>query len=154
MPTYIFLHSKSQVWIFLCLFFRSKGPSKLCASHEGSVSACKFSEDGRLTCIMLGTYFRRQCFLIFIPMLFFKKPWGYCECLHPSIMLSPKPVGRILPNLLHDFPTWEGCSWAWTKVWWMVGCTEGDHCHIPFQGLISAFQCPLLLCIIWTEYLE
>ena len=32
--------------------------------------------------------------------------------VHLSIMLSPKPLGGIQPNLLHHFPSWYGCARA------------------------------------------
>ena len=39
--------------------------------------------------------------------------WGpKCQNICLSIMLSPKPLGGILPSLLHHFPLWEGCASA------------------------------------------
>ena len=32
--------------------------------------------------------------------------------VHPFATLSPKPLGRIKPNLLHDFPAWQLCAKA------------------------------------------
>ena len=33
-----------------------------------------------------------------------KKCWGYCDCLPPSVMLSPhKPLEEIKPNLVYEF---------------------------------------------------
>ena len=35
------------VWDIATGTYRSKGPTKLCAGHEGSISCCKFSSDGK-----------------------------------------------------------------------------------------------------------
>lgn len=42
------------IWDIATGAYRSKGPSKLCASHEGSISSCKFSQDGLM--LVTGSY--------------------------------------------------------------------------------------------------
>ena len=37
-------------------------------------------------------------FTDFYPNFFIKKRRGYCNCLHPSFMLSPKPLDKIQPK--------------------------------------------------------
>ena len=44
--------------------------------------------------------------ILLSPHFFFKKQWGYCNPLHPSITLSPpKPLDQIQPNLVCELLT-------------------------------------------------
>lgn len=41
------------IWDIATGTYRSKGPVKLCAGHEGSISCCRFSPDGNSVILFL-----------------------------------------------------------------------------------------------------
>ena len=56
--------------------------------------------------IFIPTFFRKVMVILWTP-LFNRDP---SICLSCYLLL--KPLGGILSNLLHDFPTWQGCACA------------------------------------------